>query len=187
MWDKLLFAGEGDGEQANGLNKREIHLSGLFFLILFCSVCSRSNPPSPLPVFLSAVVLSFIKKKGRQKLEAVNKHICGEMIDDIAKSAIIVKPILFISSSYGSFALFLFWKRKTTLKEKQARGRHNPSFPRTNRSRAPTTSSGTVFSPLPDPPVRGKSREDQALPSRASPAINNRSLAGYRSQVRWME
>ena len=59
--------GEGDGEQANGLNEREIRLSGLFFLILFCSVCSRSNPPSPLPVFLSAVALSFIKKKGQQK------------------------------------------------------------------------------------------------------------------------
>ena len=38
-------------------------------------------------------------------------------------------------------------------------------------------------SPLPDPPGRGKSRENQTLPSRASPAIINRSLAGYRLRV----
>ena len=90
---------------------------------------------------------------------------------------------IFLSHHPRVFALFLFWKRKTALKEKQARGRENPSFPRTNRSRAPTTSSGTVFSPFPIPPYRGESREDQALPSRASPAIINRSLAGYRSRV----
>ena len=123
------------------------------------------------------------------------------------------------------FALFLFWKRKTALKEKQARGRENPPFPRTNRSIAPTTTTERQYErarallpccgarnsllairsqnfdrghslaslplppaavgslPLPDPPVRGTSREDQALPSRASPAIINRSLAGYRSRV----
>ena len=48
-------------------------------------------------------------------------------------------------------------------KEKQARGRKNPSFPRTNRSRAPTTSSRAVLAP-PSTPI-GFARQPSCIPT----------------------
>ena len=81
------------------------------------------------------------------------------------------------------FALFLFYEKKTCTKRKVGGGDEPALSARTCRSSASKTSSrAALASPL-HPPSRGKSRENQALPSRASPAIINRSLAGYRSRV----
>ena len=111
------------------------------------------EPSFPLACFSFRRCPFFYKKeRATKKLEAVNKHFCETRVDNITQSAFFVLQKLFVPSSTDPYAVFLFWKRKTALKEKQARGRENPSFPRTNRSRAPTTSSETVFSPLPNPP-----------------------------------
>ena len=138
--------GEGDGEQANGLNKREIRLSGLFFLILFCSVCSRSNPPSPLPVFLSAVALSFIKKKGRQKLEAVNKHFCETRVDNITQSAFFVLQKLFVPSS-TDFCSFSLLEEKNCTKRETGKGARKPFVPSDEPEHSSDNVLGNSFLP----------------------------------------
>ena len=100
---------------------------------------------------------------------------------------------IFLSHHPRVFALFLFWKRKTALKEKQARGRENPSFPRTNRSIAPTVNSTESlkksfihFSPVAVPANRRLSRKTaRELPvcpknGKAVFPKNRRSLAEFR-------
>ena len=157
--------------------KRYATFGVCLLLSSFVTFARRPSAPSPLPVFLSAVALSFPKKKGRQKVEAVNKHFCETRVDNITQSAFFVLQKLFVPSSTG-FCTFSLLEEKNCTKRETGKGARKPFVP----SDEPEQSSDNVLGNSFLPPSR--SPQVAVSPGRiklSHPALRQRSLI-----ARWL-
>ena len=138
---------------------------------------------SPPPTSLSAVALALQSFALQREEKERQKSRSGKQAFFVGRGLIILlKQLLsyykiFLSHHPPFFALFLFYEKKTCTKRKVGRGIEPALSARTNRSRAPTTSSRAVLAP-PSTPV-GFARQPSCIPTymySRTARIRNRAL-----------